>query len=385
MNVDYLVIGGGIAGVSTAYELSRFSRVCVIEAEARIGVHATGRSAALFAPSYGGAAFRAITRASRAFFDSPPPGFAEHALLNPRGCLYVARTDQLAALTAMICEIRASGGTVDELDAPAALERVPKLRPSYVAGAAFDADATDIDVHGLLQGFYRGARARGTSFHYNAAGSEIACAREGFTVRLEGATVTAPALINAAGAWADQVAVACGVEPLGFSALRRTALLIEKPAGVDIARWPAVIDVEEQFYFKPDAGKLLLSPADESPDRPRDAYPEDLDVAVAVDRVQAALDIDVARVSHSWAGLRTFSKDRAPAIGYDARVPGFFWCAGQGGYGIQSAPAMARVVAALARGQKLPDDVAGEGLTAADLSPARFETAPAFRASLGFE
>jgi D-arginine dehydrogenase len=190
-------------------------------------------------------------------------------------------------------------------------------------------------------------------------------------LRLGDENVSAPVLINAAGAWADELAKICGGQPLGLQPLRRTALLVEAPPGVDVRGWPAVIDTDEQFYFKPDAGKLLLSPADETPSHPGDAYPEDLDVAIAVDRVQAALNIDIQRVSHSWAGLRTFTSDRAPVVGFDPRVPDFFWCAGQGGYGIQTAPAMSSVVAALARRESMPANVLREGLTAEDLAPQR--------------
>jgi D-arginine dehydrogenase len=188
----------------------------------------------------------------------------------------------------------------------------------------------------------------------------------------DGQMVSAPVLVNAAGAWADTVAERCGATRLGLQPLRRTALLVDVPAGVDIKDWPAVIDTDEMFYFKPEAGKLLLSPADETLDAPGDALPDDLDIAIAVDRVQGALDLEVKRVSHSWAGLRTFSPDRAPVIGFDSRAEGFFWRAGQGGYGIQTAPAMARTAAAIARRESIPADVAAQGLTAADLSPLRF-------------
>jgi D-arginine dehydrogenase len=191
-------------------------------------------------------------------------------------------------------------------------------------------------------------------------------------VTLSDTEVSAPILINAAGAWADELAQICGVRAMGLQPLRRTALLIDGPPGVDIRNWPAVIDSQEMFYFKPDAGKLLLSPADETPTHAGDAYPDDLDVAVAVDRVQQALDIEVSRVSHSWAGLRTFSPDRVPVIGFDDEVTDFFWCAGQGGYGLQSSPAMSRVVAALARRESLPQDVVREGLHVEDMSPQRF-------------
>jgi D-arginine dehydrogenase len=189
--------------------------------------------------------------------------------------------------------------------------------------------------------------------------------------------VSAPVLVNAAGAWADGVAETCGALRIGLQPLRRTALLVDPPTGVDIRDWPAVIDADEMFYFKPDAGKLLLSPADETPDKPGDAQPDDLDVAVAVDRVQMALDIDVQRVRHCWAGLRTFAPDRAPVVGFDPRTTGLFWCAGQGGYGIQSAPALARTAAALAKRESIPADVAAQGLKAEDLSPGRFMEAAA--------
>jgi D-arginine dehydrogenase len=260
------------------------------------------------------------------------------------------------------------------VSAQAARALVPKLREGYTVAAALDQDATDIDVDAVLQGFLKAARARGARLSPRRRFLNATRDAATWHIEVEGERVRAPILINAAGAWADEVALACQASAIGFQPLRRTALLIERPDGVDITRWPAVIDVDEEFYFKPDAGKLLLSPADETPDKPRDAYPEDLDVAIAVDRVQAALDIEINRVSHSWAGLRTFSPDRAPVVGFDAMTPGFFWCAGQGGYGIQTAPAMARLAAALARGEALPPDVAAQGLSAADISPERFRT-----------
>jgi D-arginine dehydrogenase len=246
------------------------------------------------------------------------------------------------------------------------------LRKDYVAAAAFDDDAMDIDVDGLQQGFLRGARAAGASVRTHNRITTVERCHGVWSVELRDGSVSAPVLVNASGAWADEVATLCGARPIGLKALRRTALLVDPPAGVDIRQWPAVIDADEQFYFKPDAMKLLLSPADETPDRPGDAQPEELDIATGVDRVQAALDIEVRRVSHSWAGLRTFSPDRVPVVGFDPQVPGLFWCAGQGGYGIQTAPALARTAAALAKGESLPADVTAEGLAVDELSPQRF-------------
>jgi D-arginine dehydrogenase len=372
MVYDFIVVGGGIAGASITYELAQTSRVCLLEAESRPGFHATGRSAALFAPTYGGREIRAVTRASRAFFDQPPAGFSDHPLLQPRGCLYIAREDQRSHLGSMVETIRASGGRVSLITDREANARVPLLREGYLTEAALDPDAMDIDVDALHQGFVRGARARGAIIKTNSRLAAVERVAGVWSVNLGEDSVSAPVLVNAAGAWADEVAEKCGALRIGLQPLRRTALLVDPPTGVDIRDWPAVIDADEMFYFKPDAGKLLLSPADETPDKPGDAQPDDLDIAVAVERVQMALDINVQRVRHSWAGLRTFAPDRAPVVGFDPRTTGFFWCAGQGGYGIQSAPALARTAAALAKRASIPADVAEQGLKAEDLSPGRF-------------
>jgi D-arginine dehydrogenase len=377
MRYDFIVIGAGIAGASISFELSRTGRVCLIEGEARPGFHSTGRSAALFAPSYGGRDIRALTRASRAFFGRPPGGFSEHALLLPRGCLYIARADQRNHLAAIAAEIRASGGNVSTIDVSAARALVPLLRPEYVAEAAVDPEAMDIDVDALLQGFLRGARAAGAKIVTGFPVTKVGRHNGLWSIDLPEGPVSAPTLINAAGAWADEVAALCGSQPLGLQPLRRTAVLVDAPGTVDVKQWPAVIDVDEQFYFKPEAGKLLLSPADETPSAPCDAQPDELDVAIAVDRVQASLEIDVRRVSHRWAGLRTFAPDRVPVVGYDPHVPGLFWCAGQGGYGIQSAPALARTAAALAQRNSVPQDVVDQGLVVGNLSPRRFKEAAA--------
>jgi D-arginine dehydrogenase len=369
---DYIVVGAGIAGASVAYELAPCGTVCLIEAESRPGFHATGRSAALFAPSYGGPEIRAITRASRAFFDRPPQGFCEYPLLTARGCLYIARAEQSTRLKRMVDTIRGSGGGVAIIDVKEAMTLVPLIRAEYLAAAASDSNAMDIDVDALHQGFLRGARNAGAKLRTGTKASSIKRRHGVWSIDLNDEVVSAPILVNAAGAWADELAEACGARRLGLQALRRTALLIDAPAGVNIRHWPAVIDADEEFYFKPEGAQLLLSPADEIPQLPGDAYPAELDVAIGVDRVQAALDIDVRRVSRSWAGLRTFSADRVPVVGFDPQIKGLFWCAGQGGYGIQTAPALARAAAALAKHEKLPADVVAEGLTATDLSPHRF-------------
>lgn len=381
MTHDFIVIGAGIAGSSLAYELARSSRVCLIEGESRPGFHSTSRSAALFAPSYGGREIRAITRASREFFERPPPGFCEHPLLTARNCLYIARAEQGDRLDQMLEDIHASGGQVALVDKTHARNLVPLLRESYVTKAALDADAMDIDVDALQQGFLRGARAAGATIRTHSLVRYVRHQDGVWSIDLGGDSVSAPVLINAAGAWADEIAAICGARPVGLRPLRRTAILVDPPDGVDVRHWPAVIDVEEQFYFKPDAGRLLLSPADETLDTPGDAQPDDLDIAICVDRVQAALDIDVQRVRHRWAGLRTFSPDRVPVVGFDPHVNGLFWCAGQGGYGIQTSPALARTAAALVKRELIPADVTSEGLRVDDLSPDRFSNTTAVGAA----
>ncbi len=369
---DFVIIGAGMAGASLAFELARSARVCLIEGEDRPGYHSTGRSAALFAPSYGGDAIRALTRASRAFYDSPPAGFCEYPLLRPRGCLFIAREDQRSRLTSLMEGIRNTGGRLTNIDRELAFARVPLLRKEYVDSAAADEEAMDIDVDALHQGYLRGARVAGARIITSSPVSHVLRVRESWQIALKEGVIEAPTIINTAGAWADEVAAACGVRRVGLQPLRRTAALVDVPGHVRIDEWPAVIDVDEHFYFKPEAGRLLISPADETPVVPGDTQPDDLDVAIGIERVEAALAIDVRRVVRSWSGLRTFAPDRAPVAGFDPETKGFFWCAGQGGYGIQTAPGLARAAAALAKGESLPKDIVDEGVRAADLFPGRF-------------
>ena len=373
---DFIVVGAGMAGASVAAALASTARVALIEAERHPGVHATGRSAALFAPNYGSDTFRALTRASGPFLRSPPESFSEQPLLRVRGALYLARADQLERLEATL---HASTGPVERLSVAAALAKVPQLRPGYLAAALYEPNVHDIDVAALLQGFLRHGKAQGVRLYAGERCSTLKWQAGTWHLRLNGGSLTAPVLINATGAWADELAIACGAAPLGLRALRRTAALIDAPAGVAVDAWPMVLDVDERFYFKPDATRLLISPAEEEPLPPGDVYADDLMVATAIERIESVLDIEVGRVGPSWAGLRTFAPDRNPVIGFDTRIPGLFWCAGQGGYGIQSAPACAQLAAALARGEAVPPTISAEGVTAEAVSPARFGGSPAGR------
>lgn len=366
---DFAVIGAGMAGVSLADALAPSARVALIDAESQPGYHATGRSAALFAPNYGSRLFCALTRASAPFFTAPPAGFAAQPLLRTRGALTIAREDQRAHLEATVC---AGPNPIERLSLEAARALVPALRADYLAAAAYEADVHDLDVEALLRGFLGRARSRGVRTFF---ASHIQAPRrlgEAWQLNAGAQTLAARVIVNCAGAWADRLAQACGARPLGLTPLRRTAAIIDAPQGMEVSKWPAVFDVDEEFYVKPDAGRLLVSPGDEEPMEPCDAYADDLTVATVIERIQRALDIEVRRVAHNWAGLRTFAPDRDPVIGFDARIENFFWCAGQGGYGIQTAPALSRLAACLARGAEIPADIIAQGVSAAAVSPARF-------------
>jgi D-arginine dehydrogenase len=355
------IIGAGIAGASLAAALGKAGGVILIEAEDFPGYHTTGRSAALFNEAYGNAVIRGLTRASRACFEAAP-------LLTPRGTLVIARPDQAASLAAGHEE--APGG-LELWSAAAARAAVPVLRAEAVAAALYDPHAMDIDVHTLHQRFLVQAKAEGARLLTSARVEAIE--RRGGKWRIETAAgaVEAAILVNAAGAWADAIAALAGAKPIGLEPRRRTALLIDLPAGCDAAAWPMVIGADEEFYFKPDAGRLLVSPCDETLSPPCDARPEELDIAIAIDRLQCAADLPVRRVFRSWAGLRSFVADRSPVVGWDPDVPDLFWLAAQGGYGIQTAPALSQLAAALCRGGDVPAAIAAESVTEAALSPAR--------------
>lgn len=367
---DIIVIGGGIAGVSVGYELAgEGASVLLLEAEDQLAYHSTGRSAALFILNYGPPSVRALSAASRGFFLTPPNGFAEHALVQPRGILTVAGAGHESEMVAFL-----NGGTgVQAISPEVALAKVPLLRRERLAAAAFEADAREIDVHALHAGFVRGLRARGGRILPSARVLALKHHGAVWTAETTAGTFVAPIILNAAGAWADEVAVLAGLQPLGLVPKRRTVIVVGGPgeAGRSSA-WPVVADVGHSWYFKPEAGgKLLVSPGDETPMPPCDVRPDELDIAIAVDRFEQVMNLPVGRVEHSWAGLRTFAPDGTLIIGEDLRADGFFWLAGQGGYGIQTAPAAARLAAALiCRNSGLGEDL-GAWLDVAVFAPGR--------------
>lgn len=372
MQFDYIVVGAGIAGASLASELAAHASVAVLEQESQPGFHSTGRSAALFSETYGTPMTRALTRASRAFLESPPEGFTEHAILTPRGVMHVAMLGQEDLLEQAMAAALQGSPDATRLSAREAIERCPVLREDVVAGAVLEPDAMDIDVHALHQGYLKALRASGGKIFSNARLAGATFDNGMWTVRLEDDRVfTAPQLVNAAGAWADVVARSCGVQPIGLQPKRRTAFTFDAPAGITFAAWPTVIGIDESYYFKPDAGQLLGSPANADPVDPHDVQPEELDVAIGIHQIEQVATLQIRRPRHIWAGLRSFVADGDLVIGPDNHQENFFWVAAQGGYGIQSAPAVAQLAASHLLQQPLPDHLARHGVRAEPLSPSR--------------
>jgi D-arginine dehydrogenase len=362
---EVVVIGAGIAGATAAAHLSADRRVALIEAEDVAGYHTTGRSTALWILNYGPADVRGMSALSRPFFENPPKGFAEAPLMRKRPVLTLAAAGQEAEFAKMLAESRSLRQV-----APAELKAmIPALRAGYASAAAIEEDAFEMDVAALLQGFLRQLRARGGVLALRSRAGRIERRKGSWEVEVKGGAVFhAPVIVDAAGAWGDEVAACAGVAPIGLEPKRRTALIID-PAPWAVADWPAVTDAVTSWYAKPEARtKLLVSPAEETDMPPQDVRPDDIDVAIAVDRMQQALDIEVRRVEHSWAGLRTFTRDRSLAIGWDGAAEGFFWSVGQGGYGIQTSPAQGRIVADLVCGRD-PGEAAA---VVARVDPRRF-------------
>lgn len=370
MAYDFLVIGAGISGAAAAYELAARGSVLLIEAETMPGYHSTGRSAALYTRNYGVPVVRAVNAASHPFFIDPPDGFAEHPLLTPRGALTVARPGDEGLLDPILA-LSSPGNEILPVPAAEALRLAPLLRPEQVGLGLYEAGVMDIDVAGLHQGYLRGARRRGVDIRCDARVTGLRRHDGGWSVAAGDEILAAGVVINAAGAWADEIGRLAGARPIGLIPKRRTAILVDPPAGGGVESLPLVEFAGDEAYFKPDAGKIMASPGDQTPTAPQDAQPEEWDTAVLVDWLQRHTTLPVARVGHAWAGLRSFVADEAPVVGFDPEVDGLFWLAGQGGFGIMMAPALSRAAAGLIAGSGLPPDL---GVPAAALAPARLQT-----------
>ena len=362
---DIAVIGAGIGGATVAAALSADYRVALIEAEAQAGYHTTGRSAAMWLLNYGPPDVRVLTGLSREFFLHPPEDISAVSLGTHRPNIYLAPSHQTAALDALIAQ---DLGIVD-IELSEVRRLVPALREGYAVRAGLEDNAFDMDVAGLHQGFLRRTRRLGGVLLLRSRAGRIERKNAAWEVEIAGGDIiTARTVVNAAGAWGDEVAEIAGVARLGLSPCRRTAAIID-PAPFQVAGWPMVQSAAHEWYVRAEArAKLMVTPCDERPMHPHDVQPDELDVAIAIDRMQQALDIPVHRIEHSWAGLRTFSPDRSLAFGWEDSVPGFFWCVGQGGYGIQTAPAAGQLVADMIAAR----DPGPAGSVIAAIDPMRF-------------
>jgi D-arginine dehydrogenase len=368
---DFLVIGAGIAGASCGYFLARDAKVIVLERESQPGYHSTGRSAALFSETYGNSIIRAITVASAPFFETPPAGFTDHALVSPRGTVIFGHEGHRAKLDGMYEEWRQLVSTVQRLDRQQTLAIHPLLNPDKLIGSVYEPDAKDIDVHATHQGFLRGLRAHGGRVVNDAEMRGIRRQNGKWHIDTPAGEFAAPIVINAAGAWCDEIGRMAGAKPIGLVPKRRTAFTFSGPADLDYNHLPMALDADEEFYVKPEVGQFLASPADETPMEPCDVQPDDYDIAEAVEQIEQNTTLRVRRINNKWAGLRSFVADRSPVVGFDDAAENFFWLAGQGGYGIQTAPTMGEVAAALALRRDIPAGPGKLGVTAAVLSPAR--------------
>jgi len=339
---DILVIGGGIAGISAAARMAPDARVTLLEQEETIGYHSTGRSAAVFVRNYGNDILRALNKASEPELEEPV-GISDTSLLSSRGVLMIASKDEIPAVEAYLA--RAEG--VEELSPQEAVQQIPILRQDRIERAVFERGARDIDVDRLLQGFAKLIRAHGGRLVNHAEAVRINRLDGKWLVETPAGKFEAPVLVNAAGAWADVVAKRAGVDRVGLQPMRRSFAVLSAPAGYDVDAWPLCVSASETWYFKPAAGKLMVSPADEDPVEPHDAWPDDMVLAEGLDRFEKATNMTVTRVERSWAGLRNFVADRTPVVGFASGAEGFFWLAGQGGYGVQTSPALANLAADL--------------------------------------
>ena len=370
---DFVVIGGGIAGASAAYRLADHGSVILLEAEDQPGYHTTGRSAALYSERYKNPVIRGLAAASGALLAEPPDGFTESSLLTPRGLLITGRDDQKAALDGQFTPEQLAAGIAHAVTIEEACQLSPSLRPDYYTGAYLVPAAQDIDVNGLHRGFLAGFARAGGKLVCNARVTALTRESSSWHIETPAGAFSAGVVVNAAGAWADEVAKLAGLNPLGLAPKRRTCITFDPPGELaeGLPHWPMVIDATEEFYFKPEAGRVLASPADETDTPPVDAQPEELDVAIAADRVQQATTLTVRLITHRWAGLRSFLPDKMPVAGSDPAEPSFVWLAGLGGFGIMTSEALGRAACAAAIQASLPGDMAAKGLTTANLSPAR--------------
>ena len=369
---DFIIIGAGIAGASVAAYLAPEAEICLVEAESQAGYHATGRSAAMYVPAYGPPAIRKLTRASGDFFHNPPDGFSDANLLSPRDILLVGTKEQSGSFDDFKKTIKSASNMVP-ISANGLQNYQPLLRDGYGAQGLLDPTGSDIDVDALHRGFLRQATQNGAEVKTNHIITSMMYQNGVWHLHHKQGVIKAKAIINAAGAWAEEIGRMAGAEHISLTPKRRTALIISADPSLELVTMPMTIDIDEAFYLKPEVGQILISPANEDPMAPCDAQADEMDIAICIDRIERAFDLNIRRIESKWAGLRSFVPDKEPVVGYSEMAEGFFWLAGQGGYGIQTSPAMGRMAAALALGREIPDDIQQQGLAEDSLLAARLQ------------
>lgn len=372
---DFIIFGGGIAGISIAYELSESSRVLVLEQEEAFGYHTTGRSAAIYSELLLDPTLLLLAKESKKFLQKPPEFFSQSPLINTCGCILTGTSRDQDAVELAWKEVCNFGVDAFMVNADEIARHVPIIRneADAVSCGLFEPNASRIDVDCLIQGYIRGIRSKGSELAVKTRAQNLVRSEGLWVITSDGETFKAPTIINAAGAWADDVAKLAGVTPIGLAPKRRTMITFDAPEHQDISAWPAVGDIGGSYYYMPEAGQLMGSAVNEITSPPCDAQPEEIEIATAVYNIEQHTTLDIQRVNHSWAGLRTFSLDRLPVVGHDPTQEGFFWFAGQGGYGIETGPALARLGARIALDDQADKWAATIGVDSKLLAPARFK------------
>ncbi len=372
MKADFLIIGSGMAGMSAAFRLSKHGKVIVLEKESMLGYHTTGRSAAFFTENYGNNIIRSITKASRYFLENPPSCFKNDQLMTQYGgSLFIANKNQSNLVDKELEYAKSVSANVFEIDKKEVMNMVPIIKEKYLDRALHEPDSKVMDVDLIHQGYARGLKDNDGKIIFNSEVSSISKHNNLWNVKTHNNEFTSPIIINAAGAWCDEIAILANCKPLNLSPKRRTVIIFEDTSNLNTSKWPVVIDIEDNFYFKPEAGKILASPADETDSPPCDSQPEEIDIAITIDRIEYATNFKVKKIDHKWAGLRSFFPDRTPVVGEDPDMTGFYWLAGQGGYGIQTSPGISKIIECLVTGKDWPYYLSNNSIMPETLSPKR--------------
>lgn len=365
MDFDYLVIGAGISGAASAYELAAYGKTLIVDMESTGAFHSTGRSAALYTPNYGPSLVRKINKLSATFLESPQTDFCENSLLSPRGMMKVIPNEHANELDS---SLTAGSEHLELISAHKAVELAPFLRAEMIHAAVYEKGVYDMDVNALHQGFLRGFKQRGGTVMFNTQIKSLNANSQGWKIELNGTHLSVHTIVNAAGAWADVIGALANAKPIGLQPMRRTAILIDAPVNTVLSNVPAIDFAGTESYLKPESQQLMVSPGDVTPVAAQDIQVDDLDVAKLVDWLERTTSINVRRINHQWAGLRSFTASGTPVAAFDPDVPNFFWLAGQGGYGIMMAPALGRASASLITTNGLPQDFIDVGIDASALS-----------------